>query len=142
MRLSKLDRLAGVESLLFESVQFFILKNRPPFPFGHAILRRAFAPGLGDVPFRGHGGGGTLVLRPDGAAGRNGKDNKRIQRYDVLRTSHYCLLDPCAGAACWPGPEAPLIAMSFTRTSWPSSRDRRGLAQSNRSDRAPARLRE
>src|SRR5438445_7956855 len=121
------DGLVGVKSLFFEGVQFLVLKNAPPFAFGHAILWRAFAPGLGDVPFRRHGNGCALVLRPDRATGREDEDSKPAQSSEMLRTQHYCFLDPCAGAPCWPGPEPAFIAISFTRTSWPSSRESAGL---------------
>src|SRR5207237_9694638 len=122
------DGLIRVESLLFERGQFVVLENVPPFAFRYSIVGDAFAPWLANFPFTGHGSRRALVFRAHGAARGEKKDNNAIQDSNMLSTSHYYLLEPCAGACGFAGDDAaPFMAISCTRTSWPSSSESAGL---------------
>src|SRR5262249_32299777 len=57
------------DTLRFQLVQVFILKNLPPFAFGRGVFGCHGAPRLRSGPLRRCGGTGALVVRTDRAAG-------------------------------------------------------------------------
>src|SRR2546430_506129 len=53
------DGLVCVERLFFKGAQIVIVESAPPWALGEAVFRSAFAPRLGDIPFRWHGSRGA-----------------------------------------------------------------------------------
>src|SRR5256886_305784 len=122
------DGLVCVERLFFKGAQIVIVESAPPWALGEAVFRSAFAPRLGDIPFRWHGSRGALVFRPHRAAAEEGTNGKPGQGGGLPGAFHYCFLAPEAGfgrAAGWLGSLS--SAISLTRTSWPSSRESAGF---------------
>src|SRR5205814_2004058 len=100
------DGLVCVERLFFKGAQIVIVESAPPGALGEAVFRSAFAPRLGDIPFRWHGSLGALVFRPHRAAAEEGTNGKPGQGGGLPGAFHYCFLARGAGfgrAAGWLG---------------------------------------
>src|SRR5579859_230895 len=125
--------LICVERVEFEGIERVVVKDGPPFAFVEGIVRRAFAKGSGDVPVRGDGSGGALILWADGATGE--EQSERQESRDFCETTTQCAApdfapDFAPGFAGAGGCElagAGFCGISFTLTGSPSSSESAGL---------------
>ena len=74
------DGLVFGESLLLERVELIVVEDGPPLALRQGIARRAFAPGLGDIPVSGDRSSDALIIRADRAAGKASKNNQAEER--------------------------------------------------------------
>src|SRR5258708_19366740 len=80
--------LVGVQSLLLERIEFFVLVNAPPRALGQTVHGRAFAPRRGGVPFSRNIGAGPMIVGTDGAASGR-KQRAREKKNSRKKTTNF-----------------------------------------------------